>query len=136
MDTASIPKVFWHALSFCMVIATLGLLIIAYQSTTISLEIANTKIELSTAISETKEIKGELQLENERLQKANAMLEEKIAALTETGNGGSRTLTAEEISSLKALAAPPSAEKSNVISEDRFQALDDRIQNVQQYIKR
>lgn len=78
MDMAAIPRSFWHALSFCMVAATLGLLYIAQSSSSVSIEIANAKIELSSAISQVKDIKSDLQTENIRLAEANLLLQEKI----------------------------------------------------------
>jgi len=79
MDISYIPKSFWHALSFCMIIATLGFLYIAYVSGSVSIEIANAKIELSSAISQVKDIKGDLVEENERLVKANNIMKNKIS---------------------------------------------------------
>ncbi len=75
MDMASVPRSFWHALSFCMVAATLGLLFIAQSSSNVSIEIANAKIELSSAISQVKDIKSDLKAENTRLVKANLLLQ-------------------------------------------------------------
>lgn len=56
MDTSNIPKSFWHALSFCMVTATLSIIFIAYRSSAVSIEIANAKISLSSAIGTVKDI--------------------------------------------------------------------------------
>lgn len=81
MEVSQIPKSFWHAASFCMVVATLGLLYIAYSSSSVSIEIANAKIELSSALSQAKDIKHELANENSRLVEANRLLREKIAKL-------------------------------------------------------
>ena len=64
-----------------MLSATFGLLFIAYQSTNVSIEIANTKIELSSALSKTREIKSDLEEENERLREASAFLEDKVREL-------------------------------------------------------
>lgn len=83
MEATQIPKSFWHALSFCMVTATLGILYIAQSSSSVSIEIANAKIELSSAISQVKDIKSELADENERLVEANKLMKEKIKLLEE-----------------------------------------------------
>ncbi len=136
MDTANIPRIFWHSLSFCMVIATVGLLFIAYQSTTISLEIANTKIQLSTAITETKEIKSELEVENERLKKANKILEEQMTMLERTASGGGTlSFSPAELERLKTLADDRANIKPLVIPKSRFDDLDDRLDMVQQTIR-
>lgn len=67
-----------------MIIATLGLLYIAHLSSTVSIQIANAKIELSSAINKTKELKGDLESENERLRTANSQLEKKLSVLDST----------------------------------------------------
>lgn len=85
MDTSHIPKTFWHSLSFCMVVGTLGLLIIAYKASSVSFEIANAKIVLSSTISQAKEIKSELDAENKRLLALNQRLEEQISVLEKSG---------------------------------------------------
>lgn len=138
MDTNNIPKAFWYALSLCMLAATFGLLFIAYRSTTVSIEIANTKIELSSALSETKEIKSELEQENQRLKAASAELRKKVTELerllAEAGTGAlsaaelrrSGLLTAEPV------PAPPAVE----VPEERFQMLDKRIEQVQRTIEK
>ena len=81
MDTSNIPRIFWYSLSFCMVVTTVVLLTIAFKSSAISIEIASAKIELSSAIAQTKEIKNDLKLENERLISANKSLEQKLRLL-------------------------------------------------------
>ncbi|TBW08562.1 hypothetical protein E0E52_08675 [Azotobacter chroococcum] len=78
MDTSNIPKTFWHALSICMMAATFGIIFIAYRSSTVSIEIANAKINLSSALATVKDIKGDLEAENERLKKVNEELQAKL----------------------------------------------------------
>ncbi len=78
MDITHIPKLFWNSLSFCMLTATIGILYIAYTSSSVSIEIADAKINLSSAVSTTKEIRSKLEKENERLQKINAELSEEL----------------------------------------------------------
>ncbi len=74
MEVTHIPKSFWHTLSICMLIATIGVVYIAYRSSSVSIEIANAKINLSSAIATTKEIKSDLEKENERLKMLNSEL--------------------------------------------------------------
>lgn len=78
METANIPKMFWYALSFCMIVATLGLVYIAYRSTTVSIEIADAKINLSSALGQVQDIKADLEKENQRLIQANADLQTRL----------------------------------------------------------
>lgn len=51
---------------------------IAYRSSTVSIEIANAKISLSSAIGTVKDIKIDLEKENERLKNANDELQSKL----------------------------------------------------------
>jgi len=78
MDAANIPKSFWYALSFCMIVATLGLVYIAYRSTSVSIEIADAKINLSSAFGQVQDIKANLEAENQRLIQANAELQDRL----------------------------------------------------------
>lgn len=75
MDLSQIPKVFWHALSFSVVALTLGLLVFGYRSSTISIEIANTKIGLNQAVNETERLNTELQKKAQVLHLAKAELQ-------------------------------------------------------------
>jgi hypothetical protein len=75
MEASNIPRFFWISLSFCMVVATLGILGIALQSATVSIEIADAKITMSSALADVKEIKTDLELENMKLQKEKEALE-------------------------------------------------------------
>jgi septal ring factor EnvC (AmiA/AmiB activator) len=84
METSNIPRFFWIALSFCMVVATLGLLGIAWQSTSVSFEIADAKITMSSALADVKEIKSDLEIENKRLIEEKESLENLLSELKET----------------------------------------------------
>ena len=147
MDTSNIPRVFWYALSFCMVSATLGLIFIAYKSSDISIEIADAKIQLSSALAETKEIKSQLKIENERLFEANKDLEEKLALSEEliktpaevspaedttSDNRRRRALSVEEIKKYSFKNNNDSELPTPEISKERFQSIDEKIQSVQQ----
>jgi FtsZ-binding cell division protein ZapB len=61
-----------------MLVATLGLVFIAYRASAVSIEIADAKINLSSAIATVKDIKSDLEKENERLKKANEELQAKL----------------------------------------------------------
>ena len=61
MELGNIPKVFWYSVSFSIVVSTIGLLVIANKSASISIEIADAKINLISAIDKTMEIRNELQ---------------------------------------------------------------------------
>ena len=81
METSNIPRFFWISLSFCMVVATLGILGIAFQSATVSIEFADAKITMSSALADVKEIKTDLELENMKLQNEKKALEKLLTDL-------------------------------------------------------
>jgi anaerobic ribonucleoside-triphosphate reductase len=53
MNIEAIPKIFWYAVSFAIIVISVGLIAIAYRSSNVTIEIANTKIKLSSQIEET-----------------------------------------------------------------------------------
>jgi malate synthase len=81
MQTSQIPKTFWHTVSVSLLAATVVLLYIALRSTSISIEIANAKINLNTAISETEQLNQELREQNEALLAAKEELQRKYEEL-------------------------------------------------------
>ena len=125
MDISNIPKSFWYALSFCMVAATLGILFIAYKSSSVSIEIANAKIKLSSAIEKTKEVRNRLQIENEKLQQTNADLQEilKITKLSNLDKGIELPITIEEIKKLETTKVG--------IPDEWFKNMDVKIQSAE-----
>jgi len=69
MDISNIPKTFWHSVSIAILVATIGLTIIAYRSASVSIEIANTKINLLAAIEKTEKLNETLRSNNSKLKK-------------------------------------------------------------------
>lgn len=136
MDISSIPKTFWHALSLSLLIATGGLVYIAYQSSTVSIEIANAKIQLSSAITETKGIKSDLEIENKRLRQAAEELSNKILLLEEMVASSSQpSFTAETLRKLKPLGEENGKIPTLTIPPERFKEFDSRIEQAQQYLR-
>jgi len=136
MDISTIPKTFWHALSLSVLVATGGLVFIAYQSSTVSIEIANAKIQLSSAISETKGIKSDLEMENERLRQAADELKSRIQSLEQlAASDSSSPVTAEAISKLQPLGSKSTEIKTMSIPPERFKEFDSRIEQAQQYLR-
>jgi len=134
MDLTNIPKSFWHSLSFAVVVATLGLVVIAYRASSVSIEIADAKIQLISAISETRDFKSALEEENQRLKKAGAELQQKIQALEQMlAPEKMRILKPEE---LKALEARPGDLGKGIISPEKFKEFDKRIEVLQQNLKK
>lgn len=51
MDVQHIPKVFWYSISASLLVVSIGLTIIAYRSSRVSIELADTKILLSSKMA-------------------------------------------------------------------------------------
>lgn len=136
MEKAHIPKSFWHSLSFCMVIATLGLLYIAYASSSVSIEIANAKIELSSAISQAKDIKSDLVSENARLTNANKKLKEQLATLETEAIKSTTGISIEDLKSHGIFGEKNSLIRKpfSAIEASRFDNLDKKILSAEQLI--
>ena len=137
MDMSNVPKSFWHSLSFCMVVATLGLLFIAYKSSSVSIEIADAKINLSSALVTAKEIKSDLEAENERLKKANEQFQ---ARISEIGGelakvGRDSTADLKELLKGKPLGGENSVVRKQVVDPELFKSLEAQIQQVQGTVK-
>lgn len=131
MDTSNIPRTFWLSLSFCMVVATLGLLFIAYRASTVTIEIANAKIELSSALSQAKEIKNDLEIEDNRIaSEKNQFLKEKIDSLEKSEKVSKDSVPDKQIM-MKAVRAPKTQ-----IYQRRFEELDAKIRAAQEAIKK
>lgn len=134
MDSANIPKSFWHALSFCMISATLGLISIAYRASSVSIEIADAKINLSSAISEVKDIKNELEQENKNLRRANQELQAKLKEADPVVRALPDSPQRRDITQF--LNSLPNAypAKTPALAPQRFEALDLKIQRIEQYV--
>ncbi|WP_028469632.1 hypothetical protein [Neptunomonas japonica] len=152
MDMASVPRSFWHALSFCMVAATLGLLFIAQSSSNVSIEIANAKIELSSAISQVKDIKSDLKAENARLVKANLLLQEKVKRWEAAAKLDPNATSLEDFNLGEVLGRPSPAVQEpitqnpainpsvavnprNASPKDLYRDIDAKIQSAEKYIR-
>ena len=136
MDISNIPKSFWHALSFCMIVATLGITFIAYRSSSVSLEIANAKITLSSALSTVKDIKSNLEEENQRLKRTNDELQ---TALKNSNGDVAKIIRDTSISlDLKELLTGNTSGDHNItvkrLDPRIFEQLDTQIQQVEKAV--
>ncbi|MGC9513412.1 MAG: hypothetical protein ACP5D8_07245 [Fidelibacterota bacterium] len=105
-----------------MIVATLGLLGIAWQSTSVSIEIANAKINLSRAISEVRQIKDELEIEQERLIEEKEALNDLLSNLEKAPATSSE---AEEL--LKSYLSNNKKPLTAVLEKRRFNQLDHQL---------
>jgi hypothetical protein len=96
----SIPKFFWYSLSIAILIVSIGLTYIAYRSSTVTIELANTKINLSsevasstialnTAIDEAENVKKEAE------KKYNQLFAEYERIKTQLDNIKEQSITAD-----------------------------------------
>jgi hypothetical protein len=98
MEITNIPKSFWHAVSISIISLTFGFLFIAYRSTSISIEIANTKIALTQAAV--------------NVERASSALQDQVAAVQkeqlqqQASRGAERGIDAELITDCASLDPP------------------------------
>jgi hypothetical protein len=76
-----IPKIFWLSVSICLLTVTFGFMYLAYHSASVSLEIANTKIEMIKSISEIEKTYNALNDKEKILNRVQAELEKTHEAL-------------------------------------------------------
>jgi len=116
MEASQIPRTFWHTLSVAILASTVVLLYIALRSTNISIEIANTKINLNRAISETGILNEELKEQNEAFLAAKEELQQRYNEMVASLKV-SRTITPKQIEQFN----PRNLQLDRyTISEDRF----------------
>lgn len=133
MPNTDIPRSFWHAVSLCLLTTTVVLLYVAVKSSTVSIEIANAKISLNGAISETEELNQELQEQNEELIKAQEELREKYEQLVAaTRNNRGTEITAEV---LKRINPETIQLKQAKVSEDRYNANRAKLQDLRKKLE-
>lgn len=76
MDISSIPKVFWYSLSISLLSLTTGLTISSIFATSVSVEVANSKINLSKNINSVQRINQELKIKVEELEQIDSAYKE------------------------------------------------------------
>ncbi len=124
LSKANIPAFFWYAIGVALLSATLGVLAIAYRSSSVSIEIADAKISLSGAISETEDLARKLEKENAELRHAREEVEKKVKELQAIvdARGPAPKLTPEELKTLstfaKNLPPPEPAERFSAVQTD------------------
>jgi hypothetical protein len=116
-----------------MVVGTLGLLLIAYKASSVSIEIANTKIELLAAVSQTKEIRDNLEAESQRLASANKLFQENIDTLAKSAKASPSALHIEELT--KGLRQPTLAARHPDYKKE-FDALDAKIKSAEETLRK
>ncbi|RKY49954.1 MAG: hypothetical protein DRP86_04375 [Candidatus Neomarinimicrobiota bacterium] len=109
-----------------MIVATFGLLTIAWQSTSISIEVANAKINMSKAISEVRQIKDELEREQEILTEEKESLKDLLKNLEKAPDTSSNP---EEL--LMSYLSNKKTNWSTVQQKQRFNQLEHRLQSLE-----
>lgn len=100
MEISSIPRSFWHSVSFCIVVATIGIIIISYRASSVSIEIANTKISLYSAVTGVKKVSENLEIENKMLIKINNSLKKQVSFLQENSKINSKEIGATKLDNI------------------------------------
>lgn len=136
MDISNIPRTFWHSLSFCMVVSTVGLLVIAYKASSVSIKIANAKIELSSAVSQTKEIKADLEAESARMITATRLFQKTADALAESAKSSKSGFATEATEAITKVVQELSAEMDKLRLQSEFGVLDAKIRSAQEAIRK
>jgi hypothetical protein len=106
MDLSPIPKTFWHALSAAILVVSIGLIVIAYRSQTVTIEFANTTIALSTlatrtedTLVETEKVTASLAAEARRVKESKEQLAKSIQS-----NKSPPTLNPELVAEMRKFA--------------------------------
>lgn len=97
MDIQHIPKTFWHALSIAVLVVSAGLTYIAYRSSTVTIELANAKINLSSevasstialrsALGEAKDAKADAEKKYDALLMQHERLQERLEQFKSTAD--------------------------------------------------
>lgn len=139
MDVQHIPKVFWYSISASLLVVSIGLTIIAYRSSRVSIELADAKILLSskiaadeletskkslkTAVKQIQSAKEYTQKEYSDLIQKNRALEAQITALekkAKTNQSAKETLEALNAPEIKAEAMPPMPQPMIIPADPSF----------------
>jgi hypothetical protein len=86
MQLQHVPRIFWWSISVSIFVVAIGFTVIAWRSSTISVEIANAKINLHQTIVDNREILQQLKELAKDLEKAKTEMQNKIAALEVKSN--------------------------------------------------
>ncbi len=78
LNDEGIPKFFWWTISFCLIALTVGLLFIVDKSQSVSIEIANAKIQTISNITKIDDAYEQLKKANDKLEENNKELQNKI----------------------------------------------------------
>ncbi len=78
LNEVGVPKFFWYTISLTIIIIAVCLLILAFKSQGVSIEIANAKIEISKNIGNIEQAYNDLKVETAKLRATNIDLQEKI----------------------------------------------------------
>lgn len=124
MDISQIPKTFWHAVSLSILVLTFAFVGIAWRSTSLTIEIANTKIGVSQAASQSaaagaalRQMSAELRNEHEKM----AQLKEELMEMTaEKGSARPGAPSQQTLNSLDRVF-----EQAKLNDTERLKRLDD-----------
>lgn len=135
MDISNIPKTFWHALSLSVVLLTGGFLVLAYQSASVSIEMANTKITLYQAAEEAKAISNEIEREYEQLEELQNQIQNIMSSLRENRSlqmeSDETRFLQRELELQGQMLAEPRTRRNIEELNSRIQSVQESLQKVQ-----
>ncbi len=135
MDISNIPKTFWHALSLSVVLLTGGFLVLAYQSASVSIEMANTKITLYQAAEEAKAISNEIEREYEQLEELQNQIQNIMSSLRENRSlqieSDETRVLQRELELQGQMLAEPRTRRNIEELNSRIQSVQESLQKVQ-----
>ena len=135
MDISNIPKTFWHALSLSVVLLTGGFLVLAYQSASVSIEMANTKITLYQAAEEAKAISNEIEREYEQLEELQNQVQNIMSSLRKNRSlqmeSDETRVLQRELELQGQMLAEPRTRRNIEELNSRIQSVQESLQKVQ-----
>lgn len=115
-----IPNLFWYAVSYAIIALTTGLLLISWRSGNVSVQIADTKIQLSGTIAEVKDASISLEAREKDLAARQILFNEHIQKV--------------EAASRAANIPVPVLPKATIIPHIQYQDFRDKLNNAQRSI--
>ena len=138
VNSSNIPTSFWHVLSLCIFISTVTVLYISVRSNNVSIEFANAKITLSSALSDVKIVKAQLEDKNNQLSKSISLLQNKLASIeAKVTNDPTNKISWGDIKKITTVAGKPfvwADTSKEVLSQEEFADIDAKIQSVEKSI--
>jgi uncharacterized membrane protein YhiD involved in acid resistance len=141
MDVTKIPWYFWLAASVSLLVVSCGLTVIAWKSSSFSIDLANktiqvnnARLEVGRAAEETTRINEELKQENQRLAASEQNLRRELQARVEEASRKSNLSQADTKALTDSIKVMPPV-KVQTIPDKRFTSVEKSLQRATQQIQ-